>query len=359
MTHETFREMLPLYVVGALDGDELHNFERYIAENRERCLSELAEYQAVADQIALAAPSAKPSPNVFDRIAAVVDEGKRPQTATAAAPAPRAKQPGFHLGALIVRLVPWAAAAALALVLMNLNNQLQIVTHQLQATTDSYNNLLARNKEQQGGLADLNSRLKAQTKDFNELEAQSKEFGGKMDQLRAKNLEQQHDLEALLAANKQLSDEKDGLLRAADRMREQLEQQNLQTTALQKKMDEQTSSLDLFMDPSTRVTPLVDPKGGSKAVAKVYWNRGRKTGCMVISNFSPVQQSQGKCLELWAICGSELPVAAGIGWTDDSGHGVFQVKLAKDMACIDKFTVTVERAGGVPAPEGSIVLVGQ
>ncbi|MGO9244000.1 MAG: anti-sigma factor domain-containing protein [Verrucomicrobiia bacterium] len=353
MTHDAFREMLPLYVVGALDGDELHNFEQYIAENRERCISELAEYQAVADQIALAAPSAKPAPTVYDRIAAAIDEGKRPGPSSATAPeaahAPRARQPGVHLGALIVRLVPWAAAAALAVVVMNLNTQLQIVTHQLQGTTDSYNNLLAKDKQQQGGLADLNSRL----------ETQSKEFGEKVDQLRTKNIEQQHDLDALRAANKRMSDEKDGLLRAADRMREQLEQQNLQTAALQKKMDEETSSLDLFMDPSTRMAPLVDPKGESKAVAKVYWNGSRKTGFMVVSNCSPVQQSQGKCLELWAICGSEPPVAAGIGWTDDSGHGAFRVKLAKDMACIDKFAVTVERAGGVPAPEGSSILVGQ
>jgi anti-sigma-K factor RskA len=353
MTHETFREMLPLYVVGALDGDELHNFEQYIAENRERCISELAEYQAVADQIALAAPSARPSPNVYDRIAAAIDEGKRPATAPAGAPvavaAPRAKQPGFNLGGLIVRLVPWAAAGALAVVLMNLNTQLQIVTHQLQATTEACNSLIATNREQQGGLADLNGRLAAQSKEFDEM----------MNRLRTKNIEQQHDLDALRAANKQLADEKDGLLQAANRMREQLEQQNLQTAALQKKMDEETSSLDLFMDPSTRMAPLVDPKGESKAVAKVYWNGSRKTGFMVVSNCSPVQQSQGKCLELWAICGSEPPVAAGIGWTDDSGHGVFQVKLAKDMACIDKFAVTVERTGGVPAPEGASILVGQ
>jgi anti-sigma-K factor RskA len=352
MTHETFREMLPLYVVGALDGDELHNFERYIAENRERCITELAEYQAIADQIAFSAPTAMPSPNVYDRIAAAIDEGKRPAPAPAAAPVAipvtHAKPTGFNLAAFIVRLVPWAAVAALVVVLMNMNGQLESVTHQLQAKTDEYNSLVATNREQQGGLVDLGGRL----------EAQSKEFREKMGLLRTKNLEQQHDVDALRAANKQLSDERDGLLHATDHMREQLEQQNLQTAALQKKMDEQTSSLDLFMDPSTHVMPLVDPKGESKAVAKVYWNAGRKAGFMVVSNCSPVQQSQGKCLELWAICGSEPPVAAGVGWTDDSGHGAFQVKLAKDMACIDKFAVTVERAGGVPAPEGSSILVG-
>jgi hypothetical protein len=345
--------MLPLYVVGALDGDELHNFERYVAENRERCVRELAEYQAVADQIALAAPVAKPSPDLYDQIAAAVDAGKGRAPALAvvpvAAPARRPAPAGYPLGGLIVRLVPWAAAAVLAVVVVNLSGELRDVTHQLQATTDSYNNLLGKSKEQQGNLAELSSRLVAQNKDF----------GEKLEQLRSKNLEQQHDLDALRAANKNLSEEKDGLLQAADRMREKLDQQNVQTAALHRKMDEETSTLDLFMDPATRVTALVDPKGESKAIAKVYWNGNRKAGFMVVSNCTPVQQSQGKCLELWASCGTEPPVAAGIGWTDDSGHAVFPVKLAKDMACIDKFAVTVERAGGVPVPEGVHVLVGQ
>jgi len=307
----------------------------------------------VADQIALAAPVAKPSPNLYDRIAAAVDAGKRqgpaPAAVPAAAPARRPAPARYPLGALIVRLVPWAAAAVLAVVVINLSAELRNVTHQLQATTDSYNNLLGKSKEQQGSLADLSSRL----------EAQNKDFGDKLEQLRSQDIQQQHDLDALRAANKQLSDEKDGLLRAANRMREKLDQQNVQTVALQKKMDEETSSLDLFLDPATRVTPLVDPKGESKAIAKVYWNGNRKAGFMVVSNCTPVQQSQGKCLELWAICGSEPPVAAGIGWTDDSGHAVLPVRLAKDMACIDKFAVTVERAGGVPVPEGVHVLVGK
>ncbi|HVM62721.1 MAG TPA: anti-sigma factor [Verrucomicrobiae bacterium] len=357
MNHEAFREMLPLYVIGALDGDELHNFERYIAENRERCIRELAEYQAVADDIALAAAPAKPSPSVYDRIAAAIEDGKRPEPAPSAAravvspsvPTQRAAPTGLNFGALIVRLVPWAAVAALAVVAIGENNQIQTVTSKLQTMTDSYNSLLGQNKQQQGGLADLNGRLDAQSKDFNE----------KLEQLRTKNIGQEHDLDALRAANKQLTEEKDGLLKAANRMREQIEQQNLQTAALQKKMDEETSSLDMFMDPTTRVVALADPKGESKALARVYWCNGRKAGCVVVSNCSPVPPSQGKCLELWAICGSEPPVAAGIGWTDDSGHAAFPIKLAKDMACVDKFAVTVERTGGVPAPEGTPVLIGQ
>src|ERR1700723_980274 len=83
MTHETFREMLPLYVIGALDGDELYHFERYVAENRDLCRNEVAEYQAIADQLALAPPSPAPVPTP----APVAPPTRVPVRVPAAAPA--------------------------------------------------------------------------------------------------------------------------------------------------------------------------------------------------------------------------------------------------------------------------------
>ena len=344
MTHETFREMLPLYVIGALDGDELHNFERYCAENRQRCSAEIAEYQAIADQIALAPPPAQPSPDLYERIVAAIEGRGRPVEAPARTPAPVSVRPAVAerpereipgLGALVFRFVPWAATAVFAILWISANSRIRTAERLLQSMTSSYN-------EQQGNLT---ARLDAQTKELS--------------QLRAGNEERQREQETLRAANRELTDEKDALRRAAEEMRQQIERQTLQTAALQKKIDEQTASLDLVLDPAIRVAPLADPKGETRAVAKVYWHSARKTGLMVFSNLAPVQQDRGKCLELWAICGNQPPVAAGIGWTDDSGHGVLEVKLAKDIACIDKFAVTVERAGGVAAPEGSVVLVEQ
>jgi len=359
MTHEIFREMLPLYVIGALDGDELYNFEKYVAENRERCHAELAEFQAIADQIALTVPPVQPTPVVYERIAAAIEEGKWPAAvpvpARPSTAAPRERQ-SFNLGAFLFRFVPWAAVVVLAVMLVGKNTQIQTTEGLLQSMTASYNELLQKNDEQQkalakqtGGLTDLTSRL----------DAQAKEFKAKTDQLTAANEHQQHDMEALRTTNRELAEEKDAVARAADQMREQLEKQTFQTTALQKRIDEQAGTLDLLMDPAIRVVSLADPKAQTKALAKVYWHGGKKSGLMVVSNLVPVAQGQGKCLELWAICGTEPPVPAGIGWTDDSGSGRLQVKLSKDMACIDKFAVTVERAGGVPAPEGSIILSGQ
>jgi anti-sigma-K factor RskA len=346
MTHAAFREMIPLYVIGALDGDELYNFERYVAENREKCHIEIAEYQALADQLALAAPLAEPSAAMYERVAAAIESSEHPQKAVIApvsepyrpVVAERPRREAAGLGTIFFRIVPWAAAAMLVYLLIDANSQIREREDLLQSTIASYNDLLGNSRQQlgkvtqqRGTLAELTARL----------DAQGKEFKEKLDQLHAANDAQQHDLEALRAANKGLEDEKDSVLRAADQMRQQLENQTLQTAALQRKIDAQTESLDLVMDPAARVASLVDPKAESKAVARVYWHSAKKAGFMVVSNLAPVAQAQGKCLELWAICGDAPPVPAGIGWTDD------------------KFAVTVERNGGVPAPEGSIILAGQ
>lgn len=395
MTHETFREMLPLYVIGALDGDELYHFERYAAENRELCHTEIAEYQAIADQMGWSVPSVQPSPVVYDRILTAIEEKKRPvetpapapiptpapvapptrvpirvpvaapvfAPAPTAAPAPvsapiveRRKREGFNFGMLILRGLPWAATAVLAVLLFGAHGQIRDTTRMLQSTTDSYNSLLAKNNEQQGGLTNLTVRLNAQARQYT---VQAQQLQEQIDKLRVENVEQQENLKTLAATNKELDTEKGQLQHAADRMREQLEQQIQQTTLLLKKVNEQTASLDLLMDPTIRIAPLADPKGEAKATAKVYWQGEKKTGLMVVSNLTPVIEGQGKCLEIWAICGTEPPVPAGIGWTDESGHGNLRVKLAKEIACIDKFAVTVENTGGVSVPEGSIILIGQ
>ena len=379
MTHETFREMLPLYVIGALDGDELYHFEGYIAENRELCRIEVAEYQAIADQMALAAPFAQPSPGVYGRILTAIEEKKYPVEVPAPAPvvaptrvpvrvpapvvapvsapvAERRERGGFNLGRLILRGIPWVAAAVLAIVLISANGQLREMTRLRQAMTDDYNRLLAKNDEQHGGITNLAARLDAQAKEYS---AQAQQLQEQVDKLRVENAEQQQSLKTLRAANAELNAEKVHLQRAADRMREQLEQQILQTASLLKKANEQTASFELLTDPAIRIAPLTDPKGEAKATAKVYWQSEKKTGLLVVSNLTPVVEGQGKCLEIWAICGSEPPVPAGIGWTDESGSGNLRVKLAKEIACIDKFAVTVENTGGVSTPEGSIILIGQ
>src|SRR5439155_4366058 len=124
MTHEQFRELLPLYVVGAVDGEELLEFERYVAGGRERCAPEVAEFQVIADQLVYAAPAAQPSPGVFGRVLAGISEA-----APAGAPVPVRQQP-FAWGALFFGWIPWTATAVVATVLVITTGQLRQMTQQ-------------------------------------------------------------------------------------------------------------------------------------------------------------------------------------------------------------------------------------
>ena len=380
MTHETFCELLPLYVVGALDGAELRKFEQYVASNRARCDSEIAEFQTVADQLAFAAPPAKPSPAVYHRVMAEIEEPQRARSVVVRAP----KREKLDLGELIFRWLPWAAAAVLVVMLFNSSARLRDMR-------GTYAELQSHTAEQQATIAlltlqvgDLNARLDTQS---NQSLAQAEqwrstevELRASAEQLRMKNEEQTRSLAIMQAGNAKQAAENADLMKVADKlrqdaeaMRKQMDAQKLQVASLEKNIADQTTQLaqqtaqvaqqaaqlDLVLDPAIRVAQLTDPKGKTKAVAKAYWHSIKQTGIVVASNLPPVLKGQGKALELWAICGKEAPVPVGLFWTDADGHGVLEIKLAKGIACVDKFAVTIEPAEGVLAPSGTMVLLGQ
>ncbi len=62
MTPEEFRESIPLYSVGALDGRELEEFESYLADASEEELQELASVNDVAAFLIVAQPDPRPPP---------------------------------------------------------------------------------------------------------------------------------------------------------------------------------------------------------------------------------------------------------------------------------------------------------
>jgi anti-sigma-K factor RskA len=315
MTHETFRELLPLYVIGALDGAELRDFEQYVAANRTRCEAEIAEFQAVANQLAFAAPAVKPPDKVFDRILADIEEKPRRK----AVEQPEAES--ANLVTLFMRWIPWTVAFGLCLVVLaavwRLNEQSKVVKdfRQRDALLASAN-------------TELRSKLDEQTRTL------------------------QAEVEELRTANNHLTRERDEL-------RQRMERQDLKVASLQRDFERQRSTLDMMMDPALHVGQLADPSGKSTATAKVYWQSSNQSGLVVVSKMSPIVQGGPKTLELWAICGDQAPIPAGVFWTDASGHGVVDIKLAKQVACAPKFAVSIEPAGGVDSPSGPIVLLGQ
>ncbi len=348
MTHESFRELAPLYVIGALDGAELIEFERYVATNRPQCEVELKEFQAVADQLAMSVPQAQPSSGVLRRILAVVEKSEKPEP-TRTPVAERSQRDGFNWRSLVFGWAPWAAVAVMFVLLTIMTSQMRTMTHRFreqQAEGDRDKEIQARQDEK---ISQLSSNL----------DAQSRESKIQVDQLRADNQVLQRDTQALKATNLKLAADKIELMRVADDLRKQAALQDAQMISLQRQVGDQSAKLEELGSRAIRLVQLSDPKGETKAAASVYWQDAKKQGQIVVSSLQPVVEGQGKALELWAICGSEPPVPAGLFWTDAAGHGEMEIRLSGEMACLDKFAVSVEPAGGSTSPTGPIVLAGQ
>src|SRR5262249_50871602 len=108
--------------------------------------------------------------------------------------------------------------------------------------------------------------------------------------------------------------------------------------------------VDLLRDPATRVIALQGSGSGAGAWARLVWNEAGG-GFLLTANLPATPAD--KTYELWTIAGGKPP-PAGASAVDASGRATRSV--AAPRAPVDVFAVTLEPAGGVPAPTGPIVL---
>ncbi|MBI1737182.1 MAG: anti-sigma factor [Candidatus Rokubacteria bacterium] len=123
----------------------------------------------------------------------------------------------------------------------------------------------------------------------------------------------------------------------------------LQEEAMRAQVRVYAAVVDLLRDPATQVVALRGTGPSPEALGRVVWNE-TSGGHVFVANL-PAPPA-GKTYELWTIAGG-TPRAAGVFATDASGKGSHAVAPAGK---VDVFAVTLEPAGGVPAPTGPIVL---
>lgn len=98
-------------------------------------------------------------------------------------------------------------------------------------------------------------------------------------------------------------------------------------------------------------------EGSPKAVAVSLWDVERQDGVLVVQNLAP--QPADKDYQLWVIDPQHgSPVDAGVFTVDEKGNVRFRFKPKVSVKSADKFAVTLEKKGGVPAPQGQMVLAG-
>jgi len=130
--HEELNELLSLYALGALDGDDLQRVEEHLAAGCNECADELASFDFVQSRLAWAAAPATPPAGLRSRVLEVVGERSAPLPFR---PKPRPEPRRWTTGA-IAAVAALAAAAAFAVVfltwaLLDASRQLDASVRQL------------------------------------------------------------------------------------------------------------------------------------------------------------------------------------------------------------------------------------
>ncbi len=126
--------------------------------------------------------------------------------------------------------------------------------------------------------------------------------------------------------------------------------------ALREELGRQQSVVAILRDPATQVVGLAGQPASPEARARMLWH-ATAGGIFVAAGLPPAPP--GKAYQLWAIAGQNPPVSAGLFTVDARGTGSLQVPPLPGIARVDVFAVTLEPAGGLPAPSGAMYLVGK
>jgi anti-sigma-K factor RskA len=125
---------------------------------------------------------------------------------------------------------------------------------------------------------------------------------------------------------------------------------------LKTELRSQQAVIAILRDPATQVVALAGLPPAPGARARMMWHA--HAGGVFVATGLPVPPP-GKAYQLWAIAGSNAPVSAGVFSVDAGGTGSLSVGPLPGVSTVNAFAVTLEPAGGLPAPSGEMYLLGK
>ncbi len=125
-----------------------------------------------------------------------------------------------------------------------------------------------------------------------------------------------------------------------------------EVAALREQTQQQLLALTLLRDPITRVVALQGLAPSPNARGRMIWHEAQG-GVLVAADLPAVPP--GRIYELWAIVEGK-PIPAGLFAVDAEGRGGVRVAALPGAPRVDQFAVTLEPAGGAPAPTGPMYL---
>ena len=124
---------------------------------------------------------------------------------------------------------------------------------------------------------------------------------------------------------------------------------------IQRSADRNQSALAVLTAPDVARIDLAGQPDAPKASGRAYWSRARG---MVFSAAALPPPPSGRTYQVWVVTSAPAPISAGLIEPDSAGHVSAVFATPPDIPQPLAVAVTLEPAGGVPAPTGPKVLVG-
>jgi anti-sigma-K factor RskA len=123
---------------------------------------------------------------------------------------------------------------------------------------------------------------------------------------------------------------------------------------LQTRVAELQSAMGVLAAPDLVRIDLAGQAAAPQASARALWSRQRG---MVFTAASLPPLPAGRVYQVWVVTGT-APVSAGLLTPDASGGGTAFYDTPPDIPPPTAVAVTIEPAGGLPAPTGAFYLMG-
>ncbi|MGH7786862.1 MAG: anti-sigma factor, partial [Candidatus Binatia bacterium] len=159
--------------------------------------------------------------------------------------------------------------------------------------------------------------------------------------------------------SRRVADLQQALTRASgdlDRIRTVLADREQDVAALRGALAQAEESLSILHTRGLNLVALKETKDAPPAEGHVLLSK--PTGRALFYAFDLPQVAADKTYELWWITEKDGPVQAGTFRPDARGLGRIEATLPTNAGAIQAAAVTVEAAGGVPKPQGPMVLLG-
>ena len=125
--------------------------------------------------------------------------------------------------------------------------------------------------------------------------------------------------------------------------------------SLQNTAERGTSAMAVLTAPDLARIDLAGQPDAPEAHARAFWSRERG---MVFSASKLPPPPPGKTYQVWVVTADPAPISAGLIEPDPQGHVDVVFATPPDIPQPRAVAVTLEPAGGMPAPTGAKYLVG-